>query len=44
MPSYRIESGAHLDKLMDSFTRLLPNPPLSHTQLQQVATALKAMS
>lgn len=38
MPSYRIERDAELDEVRGSFSRLLPNPPRSHTQLQQVAT------
>jgi hypothetical protein len=42
MLSHRIEQSAHPAELTDSFSPFLPNPPRSHTQLQQVATGVRS--
>ncbi len=41
MPRHPIEPSADLEEIRDSSTRLLPNPPRSHTHLQQVAGCLQ---
>ncbi len=37
MPTYETDQSTHINEMRDSSTRLRPNPPQSHTHLQQVA-------